>query len=239
MRSPDALNVWKDYKETDSIRTRPGLALYAELPGSVYGVWFYRNLMIAHVGTEIYKIINNELKTVLYSGVEAKPSNAFVYNDLWYFKDSKHYLVYDGEKVKEVVGYIPTTTIARRPNGGGTAYEDVNMLSAYRKNSFLADNQATEYHLDSLRIDTNYVPEVTVDGKVLSSSQYSVDYSAGVVKFKTAPGYPQTDGQDNVVIKFKKEVPNYKENILKCSLLQVFDNRVFFSGNKGFDRRES
>ena len=24
-RSPDCLNVWKDYKETESIRSRPGL----------------------------------------------------------------------------------------------------------------------------------------------------------------------------------------------------------------------
>ena len=26
-RSPDSLNVWKDYKEVDSIRTRPGMEL--------------------------------------------------------------------------------------------------------------------------------------------------------------------------------------------------------------------
>ena len=25
VRSPDALNIWKDYKETESIRTRPEL----------------------------------------------------------------------------------------------------------------------------------------------------------------------------------------------------------------------
>ena len=25
LRSPDSLNVWKDYKETESIRTRPAL----------------------------------------------------------------------------------------------------------------------------------------------------------------------------------------------------------------------
>ena len=25
IRSPDSLNMWKDYKETESIRTRPGM----------------------------------------------------------------------------------------------------------------------------------------------------------------------------------------------------------------------
>jgi hypothetical protein len=34
-----------------------------------------------------------------------------------------------------------------------------------------------------------------------------------------------------VVIKFKKAVPEYRDSILKCQMLQVFDNRVFFSGN--------
>ena len=41
VRSPDSLNVWKDYKYTESIRTRPGLKLYMEkhkYDGSVYGV---------------------------------------------------------------------------------------------------------------------------------------------------------------------------------------------------------
>jgi hypothetical protein len=37
-----------------------------------------------------------------------------------------------------------------------------------------------------------------------------------------------------VVIKFKKAVPRYKESILNSTLLQVFDNRVFFSGNKEY-----
>lgn len=234
VRSPDALNVWKDYKETDSIRTRPGLELYAELPGKVHGVWFYRGLMIAHVGTEIHKIINNDRKTVLYKGVEDEPSNAFVYEDLFYFKDSKHYLVYDGEKVKDVVGYVPTTSIGRKPAGGGTTYEDVNMLSEYRKNSFLADNESKDYHLDAQKIDTNYIPEVTVDDVVLDKTKYTVDYTKGIIKFKTAPGFPLTDGQDNVFVKFKKSVPKYKESILKCSLVTLFDNRVFFSGNKDY-----
>ena len=27
VRSPDSLNMWKDYKETESIRTRPGKEL--------------------------------------------------------------------------------------------------------------------------------------------------------------------------------------------------------------------
>jgi hypothetical protein len=228
-RSPDCLNVWKDYKETESIRTRPGMELYSAFSDTVYGIWFFRKFMIAHIGTKIYKFIDGEIYTVLYSGVEAGPSNAFVFKNNWYFKDTKNYVYYDGEKVREVVGYIPTTTIARKPLGGGTKYEDINMLSAYRKNSFLADGESKEFFLDATNIDEDFVPEVRVNGEI--TTDINVDYTKGKVFIVHAPPTPLTDGQDNVVITFKKEVYGYRDKILNCKLVQSFDNRVFFSGN--------
>ena len=44
VRSPDSLNVWKDYKETDSIRTRPGLKLNVAFDEPVYGVFFFNGV---------------------------------------------------------------------------------------------------------------------------------------------------------------------------------------------------
>lgn len=229
VRSPDCLNIWKDYKETESIRTRPGMELYSAFSDTVYGIWFFRKFLIAHIGTKIYKFIDGEIYTVLFDGVVAGPSNAFVYKDNWYFKDSKNYVYYDGEKVRNVVGYIPTTTIARKPLGGGTKYEDVNMLSVYRKNSFLADGTSKEFFLDTMSIDEDFVPEVRVNGEI--TTDINVDYAKGKVFIVHAPPAPLTDGQDNVVITFKKEVRDYRDRILKCKLVQPFDNRVFFSGN--------
>ena len=52
--------------------------------------------------------------------------------------------------------------------------------------------------------------------------------------FHELPEPPLTDGQDNVVIQFKKTVKGNREKIEKCTLLEVFDNRVFFSGNEEF-----
>jgi hypothetical protein len=232
IRSPDCLNVWKDYKETESIRTRPGLDLRATFSEPVYGVYFYKGLVLVHSGTTLYKISKGE-RTALYTGLNAEVSHGFVYEDDWYFKDGKHYLKYDGNTIGDVVGYIPTTTIARKPMGGGTKYEDVNMLSDYRKNSFLSDGGSFDYFLDVMNIDDDYVPEVTVDDEVISQDQYEVDYKEGKIVFlHSAPDAPLTAGQDNIVVKFKKAVPEYRETILKTTLLQVFDNRVFFSGNE-------
>ena len=232
IRSPDCMNVWKDYKETESIRTRPGLELRATFSKPVYGVYFYKGFVLVHSGTTLYKVSKGEI-TTLYEGLNERSSNGFIYEDYWYFKDGKHYLKYDGETIGDVVGYIPTTSIARKPMGGGTKYEEVNMLSDYRMNSFLSDGGSFDYFLDTMNIDEDFLPVVTVNDEVIAADQYSVDYKEGKIIFLyEAPDAPLTDGQDNIVIKFKKAVPEYRDTILKTTLLQVFDNRVFFSGNE-------
>lgn len=231
VRSPDSLNVWKDYKETESIRTRPGMVLESEFSDPVYGVFFFNGMQLVHSGTKLYKVVNG-VKTVLFSGAKAAPSDSFIYTNIWYFKDGKNYLQYDGKTIKEVVGFIPTTSIARKPAGGGTIYEDINMLSNRRINTFLADGTSTEYLLDAKNIDTSFKPIVKVNDKAVSN--FIVDYAKGKITFKTAPSVPLTDGQDNVSVEFQKTVSGYRERILNCTLLQVFDNRVFFSGNKNF-----
>ncbi len=238
VRSPDSLNVWKDYKETDSIRTRPCMELDTAFDDTVYGVFFFRGVMLVHSGTKLYKVVNGT-KTELYTGLNTINSDAFIYENIWYFKDGVHYLRYDGTTIKDVEGYIPTTSIARKPQGGGTVHEDVNMLSDYRKNTFLADGESSEYYLDVMKLDEDFKPIITVNDKPVTA--FTVDYEQGKITFDNAPGVPLTDGRDNVIVQFKKTVidkttndPAYRECILNCTLLQVFDNRVFFSGNPDY-----
>lgn len=242
VRSPDSLNVWKDYKETESIRTRPGMALMESFNEPVYGVFFYKagatELCIVHSGTALYKIVNGT-KTVLFTGVNAAKSDGFVYNSVWYFKDGKNYLQYDGQTMKAVEGYVPTTSIARSPSGGGKIHEDVNLLTGRRKNTFLADGISKVYYLDAQGIDADFFPIVETTGYEIpqgsgAAPKISFDAAKGTVTFNYAPSKPLTDGQDNVTIEFRKTIPGYADRINKCTLLQLFDNRVFFSGNSEF-----
>ena len=232
VRSPDSLNVWKDYKETDSIRTRPGMVLQTAFDAPVYGVFFYNDLQLVHSGTKLYKV-KNGVKTELYSGLRAALSNSFTFENVWYFKDGKHYLRYDGTTIKDVEGHVPTTSIGRKPAGGGSTYEDVNMLQGRRINTFLADGSSFDFLLDAQNIDSDYPPIVKVDD-VVQTSDYKVDYAEGKITFTKAPAAPKTDGRDNVSIEFRKTIQTYRDTILKCTLLQVFDNRVFFSGNDDY-----
>jgi hypothetical protein len=231
-RSPDSQNVWRDYKKTSSIRTRPGMELKTAFSEPVYGVFFFRGSMLVHSGETLYKVTDGNEKTSIYQGLNRAESNSFVYEDVWYFKDGKLYLSYDGTTIKEVEGYVPTTSIARRPSGGGTVHEDVNLLTGKRINTFLADGKSKDFFLDTTGLDSDFSPIVKVNDAVVSG--YTVDYGAGKITFATAPSTPLTDGQDNVSVEFKKDVSGATNKIIGCTLLQVFDNRVFFSGNKDY-----
>lgn len=232
--SPNALNVWKNYRSSNGkcIETRPDLEFFKSYEDKIYGFRFYTingtDYKIVHSGTKLYK--NDD---VIYSGMAEHKSILFIYNDKLYISDSEHYLVYDGTNVTPVVGYVPTTTISRSPAGGGTVYEDVNMLSDYRKNSFCADGTSTNYKLDVESIDDNSTVRVWVNDTELTTG-FSTNYETATVTFNTAPSEPLTTGQDNVIIQFKKTVEGYKERILNCTLIEIFDNRVFFSGNNNY-----
>ncbi len=256
-RSPDSLNMWKDYKETESIRTRPGMELSVSFDDTVYGVFFYTangiDMILVHSGTNLYKVVDGE-KTELYDGLNTARSDSFIYGNIWYFKDGKHYLQFDGETIKPVEGYIPITSIGCKPEGGGTTKQDVNMLSVWRKNSFAGDGKSTNFYVDSTGISDSfnekslgndnltmedilkeikeYGEYVMINGKNASELGYQVetDYENGCYTITPAPPAPLTDDQDNVVIRFMKKTDD-REKIEKCTLLQVFDNRVFFSGN--------
>lgn len=237
-RSPDALNMWKNYRKLGkSIQTRPAMELFKQMDNSVYGLFFYTistvEHMIIHCGVSLYdyNMSTKEMKTIKSKGMNPRRSESFIFNNIFYIKDGINYLEYDGETCKEVEGYIPTTTNSRAPLGGGTMLEDYNMLTGYRKNSFCADGENKEYHLDSREIEAGKT-KAWING--VETTDFTVDTTNGIITFNEIPEEPLTDGQDNVVIQFCKTISGDREKILKCNLLCVFDNRVFFGGNQDY-----
>ena len=231
--SPDALNIWKNYKDTSgkAIQTRPDIELLKEFSETIYGLFFYtvkgRKYRILHTGTNLYK--DDE---VIYTKMTAHKSNFFVFNNNLYIMDGSNYLEYDGTEIKEVEGYIPTTHVGMGATGGGTRLEDVNLLTPLTKNSFVADGTSTEYKLDATELDKNSEVKVWVNDKEVTD--FTVDYTNGKITFKKAPEEPLTVGQDNMIIQFSKTIDGYRKRIENCTLVEVFDNRVFFSGNPNY-----
>ena len=223
-RSPDALNMWKNYKKMGmSIETRPDIELFKQFNNTIYGLFFYTinqvDHMIIHCGVSLYdyNMITKELKTIKQTGMNIIRSQSFIYANILYIKDGINYLQYDGETCKEVVGTIPRTTISKSPAGGGTTYQDVNMLTGVRENSFCADGESKEYVLDAQELDAGYTEKVFVNDVELTTG-FSVDKVNGKITFDTAPEKPLTEGQDNVIIRFSKTRSGYREKINKCTI---------------------
>lgn len=233
-RSPDSVNMWKNYASDlgKCITTRPDIELHSSYSGTIFGLFFYKvgntTRKIVHAGTKLYDGTN-----VIFNGMSPTRSKMLVMNNILYILDGVNYLSYDGATCGQVEGAIPLTTIAKTPGlSGGTQYQDVNLLSAYRKNSFTGDGEGTEYYLDTQNIDADYKPYVEIDDVAVDN--YSVNYTEGKITFTTAPAKPLTTGKDNVVIKFKKNVYGYRNRIANCKLMIQFDGRLFFSGNPDY-----
>lgn len=241
-RSPDALNVWKNYKSSNGrcIETRPDVELIDTFDNSIFGLFFYTintiEHMIVHSGTSLYDIdmSTNERKVIKENGMKPAKSQAFICNNILFIKDGINYLEYDGETLKDVEGTIPITRINCKPEGGGALYQDNNMLSTSEQQWFSADGTSTDYYLS---VDTNLHKVLSIDkvwvNDVLKTvgTDYSTDLVNGKITFTTAPESPNSVGQDNVKIQFTKNTQEKLERIKKCTLLTVFDDRIFFSGN--------
>lgn len=240
VRSPDCLNVWKDYKHTDSIRTRPGMELLNnnKLTAPINAMCSYGQWVFVHSGDSIYSTeAGFEEFTEMASGVGTENGNFFVYNNILYFINGYRYLCFDERWSPEddnygfsdVEGYIPTTSIARKPEGGGKEYEDVNLLTSLRRNTFLSDGVSTVYKLDTDGLDSSYPVRCgVINGDTPS---YTVDYGSGTITFSEPPISHSTDGKDNVEVIFKT-IDEHRNDIERCTIVQIFDNRVFLSGNE-------
>lgn len=206
----------------------------APVNGLYRGVIKGKEYFLVHGGTKLYQWTDGSIKE-LKSSLTNGNGTAFTLNDKIYVLTGGEYLVFDGETVKDATAdaYVPTTSIANKPEGGGTSFEDVNLLSSKRKNEFCADGSATVYQLDTTDVES--IAEVKVDAKVWESSKYTLDGKKGQVKFTTAPPKPSIAGKDNVTITFIKTVEGYKDKIIKCTIAGIYggksQDRVFLSGN--------
>ena len=250
-RSPDSVNMWKNYDNGEGIETRPGMQLLGNFGSQVFGLFFYKIQdtlqVIVHSGTKLYKWTNYPnnpvAKTQLFSGMNPAFSQSFVFNSVLFIKDGLNYLEYDGTTCKEVEGTVPMVRLGTTPDGAiykddvDYVYQDVNILTPLRKNGFVADGTSTQYHLSETGLDpaSAYIMKAIVNGiEKIESVDFSVDRTNGIVTFNTAPAAPLEDGDSNVIITYSKSNLETKKRITHSKILAEFDNRIFFSGNSDY-----
>lgn len=145
-RSPDALNVWKNYKDTQGscIESRPGYRELANFEDKINGMYFYNDKVLIHSGTNLYLWDNfpsepTTLLAPLKNNMNDAKSTFAIFNEKLYIVDGANYLVYDGTTLKNVSDddpYIPTTTISRSPSRRRRTLSRCKCFATFEKEYF-------------------------------------------------------------------------------------------------------
>lgn len=246
-RSPDATNMIRDVP--GKVRKRMGWHTVYELDGRING---YHSLNgkspLIHAGTKLYKVEGGEC-TPIYTDAADERSKSWEFDKKIVIADGKALLVYDGETVKKASenAKIPVLTISRAPNGGGTSYEDLNLLQPKWEEDFLVDANHKDEKVFQLSFGD--LDSTAVTAQIMNSSgnwvakkentDFKVNRSTGTVTFNTAPGVTPVSGTDNVKIIASRTVEGYADRINKCCIGIQFgvngaSDRLFLSGNPDF-----
>ena len=113
--------------------------------------------------------------------------------DIVWFKDSVYFLngsdfkEYDGTTYQDVDPYIPTVALNAPPAGGGTLFEETNLLTGKKTETYVGDGSSTVYQLAESDIDSMLLV-VTIDGVTKTETvDFTVDRTTGEVTFIAAP----------------------------------------------------
>ena len=196
---------------------------------------------LVHAGTKMYH--NGEVK---YSDANNARSRSWQFDDKVYIVDGKKLLVWDGSDVKPAseTAKIPTVTIAKSPNGGGTSYEDLNLIQSGFTELFTGTESDTAYHMTFGGLDETAVKAYILDStgswvEKVENTDFTVDRTNGIINFTTAPGKSPVTGEDNVKITAYRTVSGYADRINKCCIgtqygLKGAMDRLFLSGNPDY-----
>jgi hypothetical protein len=180
-----------------------------------------------------YKTLNG-VNTEIGTLTDAK-TFFFAFNDKLYILNGYEYKYWDGTTFADVTGYRPLIFIGTPPTGGGTAYEQLNVLTGAKRQRFSADNTSTAYNISESLIDSFDYVKVNGVTKTLTTD-YTIDLVNGKVTFVTAP----ITGQDNVEIGWTKGT-GQRDLVYKCRAALLYgganDTRVFIWGNNDCKNR--
>lgn len=241
-RSPDAPNMICDFVGKPIKRT--GYKLVKNYGGKINGRFELLDHEIIHAGENLF------LDGVLvWSGMANEKSTAQIVGEKIYIFDGEEPIVCDGDDAYplEDDAYVPTIFISKEPSGGGTAYEDINLLTGKFTDSFYVSNETaeeTEFQLSFAELGGKKVKVQILDENgnwqdKEEGTDFTVDRKTGTVTFGQAPGKSPVTGEDNVKITAKKFFEGYFERIAFCNQSIAYNsagtqNRIFLSGNKDF-----
>jgi len=229
------------YKTFKTFTNKPIRGMYAtNLGGTEYLLVSVDGKLYYYTKTQLEDEENwSTMQPTLIGNINDAETSFFTFDKKIYILCGKYYS-WDGTTLSEVEGYTPLVFINTPPAGGGLVYEELNILSSKKHQTFNGDGTSTVYHLAQnysvSGVNLTSVDKVIVGGTEVSSSTYTADLVNGTVTFNTAPA----QGMDNVDIYWT--LNDGDRNIIEgMKFGTVFggdvDTRVFLYGNSNCQNR--
>lgn len=223
----------KNYRITEdhTLKKRDGEKLVYQAPTELAGMWSgylgseRHFLFIA--GSKLYRLdvakrTSQELGSVGYS-----PCTMFQFRQRVYIKSRETYCFYDGTGLQQVEGYIPLVVIGCTPAGDGETFEDINMISPYRRVEFLCDNTSRIFHLPEKKLEA--ITDVKLNGGICPLAVTSKNLENGTFTMEAPPG------EGNRLEVTYKMPSDRRDVVLKANGVMLFggdtDGHVFLWGN--------
>lgn len=170
--------------------------------------------MIIFCDCGVFAYTGNEMKHLIaLSSVTEEPYRGFFYEGngdagFYFFGNRQLYAYKYNESTDEFIcgnvdPYVPTTIIGRNPTGGGTIYENVNIMTRRRKEMFLGDDTSTVFYL-SMGVDITKTVAVKVkdsNGDFQEITDFTVNTTENTITF-TEPKPPAVTGEDNISVEY-------------------------------------
>lgn len=194
------------------------------------------NMSITDTDVTLADLIANGTVVEVGSITDA-PTSIFYFESKLYFFNGTDYKQYDGTTYADVTPYVPTVYINAPPTGGGTAFEQINLLTGQKKQTFVGDGVATEYTLVESGITS--VDSVKVNGVTKAlTTDYTVNLITGKVTF-TAGSIPADEAE--VEILWTKATSGHADLVKKNKYAMLHgignDTNIFVWGNSSFKNR--
>jgi len=236
-------NDMVNFRVTDNYKLKQIEGYEQYLSSEAYPVvsqWHgYVNDVLMHVFVCNGKVFKKTSTTVQIGTITGNSAYMFGLNGILYIQDGTKYQKYDGTTFGDVVGYAPVIAKETLPAGGGTNYEQINLLTGQKWQWFSADGTSTTYYLRETGIDATLLT-ITINGvSKTEGTHFTVNRTLGTVNFAagTTPHGAPIAGTDNVKIKWEKANSSARSEITSCKRSTKFGTRVHMFAGSNTNRR--
>ena len=175
---------------------------------------------LSNEGGEWSKVACGEIDT-------ANNVHMFGFDEKLYIMNGESYKVWDGESMRDVVGYVPIVLNVATAEGAGETLEQVNKLSAKRRVWYSPDGTAKDYKLPEKDLQS---VDSAIDLTTGAAIPFTADLTAGSVSFTAAPA----NGTNTVEVTYTVKT-DFAESVRKMRFAELYngaqDTRVFVYGD--------